>query len=182
MTETIIVDDLEILLTKKNIKNIYLRVYPPDGRINLSVPLNITDNEIIVFIKGKKEWILKSTQKMKKKKINFVDWTEKEIKGAKIYFDKSIPYYIKKWEKIMNVKVDSWYTRRMKTRWGSCNINRRRICVNLSLYRKEEIYLEYIIVHEMIHLKERYHNKRFYYYMDYYLPNWKELKKELQST
>lgn len=175
-------EDLEILVTKKNIKNIYLRVYPPDGRVNLSVPRSISQNDINLFINKKYHWIKNAQNKISEKTLNFKEWSREETEIAKTYLKNKVPGYISKWEEIMNVNVNSWYTRKMKTRWGSCNIQKGRICINLSLALKEEKYLEYIIVHEMIHLKERYHNKRFYSFMDKYLPNWRILKKELRNS
>lgn len=67
----------------------------------------------------------------------------------------------------------------MKTKWGSCNIEKKRIWINLELAKKPEHCLEYIIVHEMIHLLERYHNEIFLSYMNKFMPNWKSLKQEL---
>lgn len=101
-------------------------------------------------------------------------WYRKELK-------KQIPDFIKKWEKILNVTVQSWQVKEMKTKWGSCNIVEKRIWVNLELAKKPEHCLEYIIVHEMVHLLERHHNERFIYYMDTYLPNWRQLKAELNK-
>ena len=70
----------------------------------------------------------------------------------------------------------------MKTRWGSCNINARRIWLNLELAKKPPQCLEYVLVHEMVHFLERYHNKNFYHYMNQFLPNWKELEYDLTHS
>lgn len=181
LTKKIIAEDLEIFLTRKNIKNIYLKVCPPNGKINLSIPLTISDKEIYNFISKKKEWIRKNKVKIVKANENYKEWSIDEINKGRIYLEERVPIYLKKWEPIMKVKVNSWYSRLMKSRWGSCNINDKRICINIALSRKSEDVLEYIIVHEMIHLKERNHNKCFYSYMTTYLPNWKELKKKLSK-
>lgn len=92
---------------------------------------------------------------------------------------KQIPVIIDKWENILNVKVEDWQVKQMKTKWGSCNIEKKRIWINLELAKKPEHCLEYIIVHEMIHLLERYHNEKFLYYINKFMPNWKSLKQEL---
>ena len=94
---------------------------------------------------------------------------------------KQIPDLIEKWEVKMNVKVSEWQVKQMKTKWGSCNIEQRRIWINLELAKKPEHCLEYIIVHEMVHLFERHHNDRFHYLLEIYLPNWKQLKTELNQ-
>jgi hypothetical protein len=67
----------------------------------------------------------------------------------------------------------------MKTRWGSCNIRAKRIWLNLGLVKLGEPLLEYVIVHEMVHLLERKHSARFNGLMDTFLPAWPVLKKEL---
>lgn len=69
----------------------------------------------------------------------------------------------------------------MKTRWGSCNIRDKRIWLNLELVKKSPACLESVVVHEMVHLLERYHNKRFYALMDKFLPGRHEIDKELQG-
>lgn len=102
------------------------------------------------------------------------EWYRRELK-------KIIPELIEKWEKHLNVKVGDWRIKLMKTKWGSCPIDQKRIWLNLELAKKPKQCLEYIIVHEMVHLLERHHNMRFLYYMDKYLPNWKQLKTELNK-
>lgn len=101
-------------------------------------------------------------------------WYRTELK-------KLIPMLIAKWEKILGVTVNEWQVRQMKTKWGSCNIAQKRIWLNLELAKKPDVCLEYILVHEMVHLLERHHNDRFRYYMDSYLPNWGQLKAELNK-
>lgn len=102
------------------------------------------------------------------------EWYRKQLKSQ-------IPPYIEKWEKRMGVKVDSWGVKLMKTRWGTCNPKARRIWVNLELAKKSPQCLEYIIVHEMVHLLERLHNDKFIAYMDRFLPNWRSVKQELNG-
>jgi predicted metal-dependent hydrolase len=67
----------------------------------------------------------------------------------------------------------------MKTKWGTCNITARRIWLNLDLVQKPEHCLEYIIVHELVHLLERHHNANFTAYMDRFMPQWHSHKDEL---
>lgn len=90
-----------------------------------------------------------------------------------------IPLLIEKWEKRLGVAVKDWRIKQMKTKWGSCTIEEKRIWLNLELTKKPQPCLEYIIVHEMVHLLERHHNDRFITLMDKFLPNWKQLKTEL---
>ncbi len=94
---------------------------------------------------------------------------------------KLIPQMISRWEIMMRVEVMHFGIRAMKTRWGTCNINARRIWLNLELAKKPVECLEYIVVHEMVHLLERNHTKRFHRLMDTFLPDWRERKKLLEQ-
>lgn len=90
-----------------------------------------------------------------------------------------IPTIIAKWEKVMAVEVKEFGIKKMKTKWGTCNIDAQRIWVNLELAKKPINCLEYIVIHEMTHLLERNHNSRFVALMNQFMPNWKEVKEEL---
>lgn len=92
---------------------------------------------------------------------------------------KVLPALILKWEKTLNVKVDEFGIKKMKTRWGTCNREAKRIWLNLELAKKPLECLEYIVVHEMVHLLERRHNSIFIAYMNQFLPKWRFYKDEL---
>lgn len=92
---------------------------------------------------------------------------------------KIIPQHIKELEKKMKVEVKEFGIKKMKTRWGTCNPRAKRIWINLELAKKPSQCLEYIVVHEMVHLLERKHNKRFHALMDVFMPNWREHKTTL---
>jgi predicted metal-dependent hydrolase len=92
---------------------------------------------------------------------------------------KVLPTLIEKWEKKLNVKVNEFGIKKMKTRWGTCNREAKRIWLNLELAKKTPECLEYIVVHEMIHLLERKHNDIFAANMNEYLPKWRFYKDEL---
>jgi hypothetical protein len=89
---------------------------------------------------------------------------------------------IAKWEPILRVKVHQFFIRRMKTKWGSCNPLKGTIRLNTELAKKPKEYLEYVVVHEIVHLLESRHNKKFKHLMDRYLPNWKDLRDQLKNT
>lgn len=88
---------------------------------------------------------------------------------------------IKKWQKIMKVSMNEFAVRKMKTKWGTCNIDAKRIWLNLELAKKPEHCIEYIVVHELVHLLERHHNERFVAHMDKHLPQWRHTKSELNK-
>lgn len=80
------------------------------------------------------------------------------------------------WETKIGVTVAAWGIKKMKTKWGSCNTQAKRIWLNLELAKKPPECLEYILVHELVHLIERHHNERFKALMDLLLPDWRERK------
>ena len=227
---TLTVDNIEIHLIKKNIKNLHLSVLPPDGSVRISAPKELNDETIRLFAVSKLSWIKKQRAKFKRQErqperefvsgeshyflgqrylLNVI-YTNKRRQGAairnKTYLDlfvrensgkeqrrkvvrewyrrelkALIPPLISKWEPIIGVKVESWGVKRMKTKWGSCNIAAKRIWLNLELAKKNPACLEYIVVHEMVHFLERLHNEHFVAYMDKFLPNWRSIKAELNG-
>ena len=92
-----------------------------------------------------------------------------------------IETYLPKWEKITGLHCDSWQTKYMTTRWGTCNTNTGKIWLNLQLAKKPIECLEYVILHELAHLKVRNHSKEFVALMDQYMPYWREIKKLLND-
>ena len=112
------------------------------------------------------------TQEQKEKYYN--KWLREELK-------KELPTLVEKWEKIMNVKVQEIRIKQMKTRWGSCNATKKRIWINLELIKKPSETLEYVVVHEMVHLFEANHNQRFKNLMSRYLPDWGNRKRVLNE-
>lgn len=92
-----------------------------------------------------------------------------------------IPDLLTRWEPIMNVKVKQWGIKKMRTRWGSCNSEEQRIWLNLGLIKKPPICLEYVLVHELTHILEASHNKRFYKLMDQFMPQWRDYEYILEG-
>jgi predicted metal-dependent hydrolase len=88
---------------------------------------------------------------------------------------------IAKWESIIDVTVADLFIRRMKTKWGSCNHAACTIRLNTDLAKKPPECLEYLVVHEMIHIHEPTHNARFRSLMDLHLPNWEHLRQRLNE-
>jgi predicted metal-dependent hydrolase len=86
---------------------------------------------------------------------------------------------VTKWQETIGVQINDWSVKQMKTRWGTCNTKAKRIWINLELAKKPEDCLEYIIVHELLHVLERNHNDVFRSNMDKYLPDWRVRKDTL---
>ena len=99
-------------------------------------------------------------------------WYREQLKAL-------IPPLLTTWQPEMRVEAAQWGIKKMKTRWGSCNIRARRIWLSLELARKPAACLEYVVVHELTHLLERRHNRRFVAYMDQFLPTWRLARAEI---
>jgi predicted metal-dependent hydrolase len=224
------VNGIEVQIVRKDIKNLHLGVYPPDGRVRVSVPKHITDDNVRLAVISKLRWIKKQQQDFKEQprqserqylsgechyvfgkryRLELIErdgkpavkplrsgklqlfvrpgssvevkekalntWYREELKRA-------IPKLLEKWQPIVGKEASDWGIRKMKTKWGSCNIERRRIWLNLELAKKPTECLEYILVHELVHLYERNHNQRFMKLLDQFLPNWRTNKKTLNTS
>ena len=99
-------------------------------------------------------------------------WYRDQLKGA-------VPVLIEKWEAIMGVEVEALHFRKMKARWGTCNPSARSIRLNSELAKRPRECLEYVVVHEMVHLLEPTHNQRFRVFMDRLMPLWRTHKDTL---
>ncbi len=99
----------------------------------------------------------------------------------RLILKKEIERILPKWEKITGLYCDSWHTKYMTTRWGTCNIEKKKIWINLQLVQKPVQCLEYVILHELIHLIEKTHNSKFTAYMDAYMKDWRKVRKELND-
>jgi predicted metal-dependent hydrolase len=102
------------------------------------------------------------------------EWYRKQLKIQ-------VEPLIEKWEKIIGVSSNEWGVKQMKTKWGSCNTSSKKIWLNLELAKKPQVCLEYILVHELVHLHERNHNDRFVALMDKFMPKWRLFRDELNN-
>lgn len=227
--KNIIIHNIPIEFERKRIKNMYLRILPPDGRVHISAPLKMSEEEIQRFVAAKAEWIRIQQEKVERRNIRepltysegeeILIWgcsyrltlrettvhSRIEVIGDEvILYTKSdssfkdrekvmnewykkalkteIPFLLIRWEQRIGVKSNSYTIRNMKTRWGTCNIRTKNICLNLQLAKKQSKCLEYVVVHELVHLLEQSHNAVFKGYMDHFLPDWRRIKKELNGS
>jgi predicted metal-dependent hydrolase len=103
------------------------------------------------------------------------DWYRRHLKAI-------VPDLVTRWQQVVGVQVADWGIKKMKTRWGSCNVRDRRVWLNLELAKKPPHCLEYVLVHELVHLLERHHNDRFKALMDQFMPPWRLYRDELNQT
>ncbi|MBD2044133.1 M48 family metallopeptidase [Coleofasciculus sp. FACHB-64] len=224
------VSDLVIDVDRKDIKNIHLGVYPPDGRVRIAAPLRVDDEAVRLFAISKISWIKKhqanfeaqerqlkreyvsgeshyfqgnryllnviyhkGSPKVKVRNNTYIDLYVREgsdeAQRQKVMMNwyrqqlkQDIPLLIEKWAAVLGVRVNDWGIKLMKTKWGTCNIEAKRIWLNLELAKKDPHCLEYVVVHEMTHLLERHHNERFTTLMNGFLPNWRFYKDELNRA
>lgn len=127
-----------------------------------------------VFLKGKNKIVLQVRPKSSaaKRQEVMVEWYRKAL-------HKVVADLIAKWQKKIGVKAKGWGIKRMKTRWGTCNHKQARILINLELAKKPIACIEYVVVHELIHLVEKKHNDNFTALLTKHMPKWKSLKEEL---
>lgn len=224
------VGDLRVQIVRKDIKNLHLGVYPPNGRVRVATPLRVSDNAVRLAVIGKLGWIKRQQEKFKGQarqserelvsgeshyflgrryrlrvvhhkgpnRVSLKGRSTLELKVRGEYGAKEreqvlmrwyrerlrelVPPLLAKWETILDVHAAAFGIRKMKTKWGGCNVNARRIWLNLELAKKPEQCLEYIIVHELAHLKERHHSDNFTRILDRYMPRWRQLRKILTEA
>ena len=226
MDKQLNVDGVVIDVVVKRIKNIRLGVYPPDGRVRLSVPSRMNPEIAKAFVVSRLPWIKKHQARLRDQaaprafldgEIHYLFGREYTLRifddrgssGVKLNgstielharknatpagletmmrqwyreeLKRVVPALMSIWEKRIGVSVSSWGIRSMRTRWGSCNRRTGKIWISLELARRQEIYVEYVIVHELVHLLERHHNENFKKYMDRFIPEWRRYRKELNS-
>ncbi len=212
---------------RKRIRNIYLRVEQPHGKVRISAPRCIDDGELRSFLIDRIDWIKRQQARIaanprpsrpqittgaihyflgQSLQLELVEQpgrshiqlaadarlqlntpsdsspAQRELLLERWYRTQLkllIPPLLEKWQPVLNVHVTTWHIKRMKTKWGSCNIRDQRIWLNLELAKRPAPCLEYVVVHEMVHLLERYHNARFYGLMDQFLPHWRDALRQL---
>lgn len=141
-----------------------LRVVERDGRPAVSIPNNTTLRLVV----------RPGTSAMKRAAI-IQAWYRQRLR-------EQVAPLLAKWEPVVGVTVAETGIRRMKTRWGSCNADARRIWLNLELAKKPASCVEYIVVHEMVHMLERQHNERFRHLVDTFMPSWRIARAELSRA
>lgn len=132
-------------------------------------------NKNILILSGDKADLTVRKESTVKQRDNFVnEWYREQLKTE-------ISRILPKWEKKTGLNAKKWQTKYMTTRWGTCNKKSGNIWLNLQLAKKTPECLEYVILHELIHLVEKTHNKLFISLMDKYMPMWREVKATLNG-
>lgn len=132
-------------------------------------------NKNSLTLSGDKAMLTVREESTSEQRENFVREWYREL--LKVEIAKQIP----KWENTTGLKATGWQTKYMTTRWGTCNTKTGKIWLNLQLAKKTPECLEYVILHELVHLIEKSHNERFISLMDKYMPMWREVKATLNG-
>ena len=181
LEELVFVDEFEVWILRKRIKNINLRVKPPDGRIEVSAPLRVDTSFVRAFVREKRDWIRKQQERIAASpQGRAAAASPDEVAQWREVVQAFVPPLIAKWEPIMGVKAGKIAYRNMTSRWGSCQPSTGRICINVRLALYPPECLEYVVVHELCHLLERGHSPRFHALMDAFLPDWKAIRAKLR--
>jgi len=224
------VSDLAVQIVRKDIKNLHLGVYPPNGRVRVAAPLSVSDDAVRLAVIGKLGWIKKQQAKFaaqprqtaremvsgeshyylgrryrlrvverdgpsrvvlrKRTTLELQVRAGVDVEGRERVLQRwyreclreLVPPLLAKWEAILGVQAGSWGIKKMKTKWGACSTNARRLWLNLELAKNPVQCIEYLIVHELTHLIERHHNDRFVSLMDRHLPQWRHHRKALNEA
>lgn len=227
---TITVNGIDVQIIRKDIKNLHLAVYPPEGQVRVAVPKHVTDDNVRLAVVSKLGWIKRQQQDFldqprqserkyvsgechyyqgRRYRLEVIEDTKKPsiklLKSGKLkMFVKSnasvqnkenllndwyrtelkkvVPSLLEKWQPLVGKQASFWGIKKMKTKWGSCNTEHNRIWLNLELAKKPIECLEYILVHELVHLHERKHNERFRTILEKVLPNWRARQHLLNSS
>ena len=179
--EVFFVDDIEIHLQHKRVKNLNLRIARDGDHVEVSAPTWMMQADVVDFVRRKRDWI--ETQMVRVAATPMARASQAspaEVAQWRAVVQACVPALIAAWEPIMGVKVGSLAYRNMTSRWGSCQPSTGRICINVRLALYPPECLEYVGVHELCHLLERGHGPRFHQLMDHFMPDWKQRRDKLR--
>ena len=175
--------DIKIRVERRKIKNLNMYLRPPYDEVLVTAPMRMPEPVIRKFIKDKEPWIRRNVERLKNRDKFSFDKPSPEVKKQFIERLYSLlPEMISGWQKRLNVSLSDFKLRVMKTCWGVCHCGEATITFNTLLGLKDEECIEYIVVHELCHLIEPSHNKKFHALMDTYMPDWRLRKKKLNMS
>jgi len=170
-----------LIKNTKRLKNLKITISRNKNYVLVSKPFFVSENSIKKIILEKAEWILKNQEKLKKIKPKLLNkGTEKDFLLYKSKIRKIVKERLEKYNQFYNLKYNKVCIRNQKTRWGSCS-GRGNLNFNYRLVYLEEKYQDYVIVHELCHLKEMNHGKNFWNLVSEQIPDYKKIRKELKS-
>ncbi len=175
------VDGIPVRLTRKRVRRLNLRIARDGTYVEMSAPSRISLAQIEGFVTDKESWIRSRMAEAVSSPAGQAEHaTPQEASEWNAAVAAAVPALVGEWEPIVGVKAGPIVYRNMKSKWGSCQPATGRICINtrLALYPPE--CLEYVVVHELCHLKEANHGPAFHQLLDTYMPDWKRRRAELR--
>lgn len=173
---------LEVWIKRKHVKNISLYIKPPDGRIEVTAPARCPMRKIEEFVLSKRGWIEKKQLEIRGSIYSHTENAkDEEVEEWRELVGAVAPLLIEKWEPVLGVKCRKLVFRNMRSRWGSCQPETGRICINVRLALYPPDCLEYVVVHELCHLLVSGHGKDFHGLMDRCLPSWRRSRAKLKE-
>jgi predicted metal-dependent hydrolase len=148
--------------------------YVEGARYRLNVIYQNTPPKVVIRNKKYLDLYVRPGSAIEQRERVLTKWYRQRLK-------EKVPALFEKWQTVIGVQVNDWDVKQMKTKWGTCNIKAKCIWLNLELAKKPSHCLEYIIVHELVHLLERHHNARFLALMDKFMPQWRAYQNELNQ-
>lgn len=179
--EYVQVNDERVLVTRKSMKNVRVRVVPPEGAVEVSAPYSVSADYIRHLVESRWEWILRQRVEVKAAPSSEAERASTQQQAEwRAVVEACVPPLVAEWERVLGVRVKTLVFRNMKTRWGSCQPSTGRVCINtrLALYPPE--CLEYVVVHELCHFLEPNHGPGFKKLMTKVMPDWPARKAKLQ--
>lgn len=164
-------EKIPYILKRNNIKNAYIQI--KDGKVIIKVPKNFSQKQIEDIIKEKQKWIEKNLKKSRIKQ-------EKSEKYSDEEFIQIIEQNVKELISITGLKPNRVRVKQIKYAWGSCSTS-KNISINQKLICYSKNAIRYVILHELCHLKHMNHSKEFWNLVESYMPEYKQVKKELKE-
>ncbi|QYN59685.1 M48 family metallopeptidase [Bifidobacterium asteroides] len=184
--EQLVASGETVLVIRKRIANVYLRVKPPDGHLEVTAPVTIGDDQIRAFIDGKRRWIAATRERLTRSRHVYarLEADDQLQPGrseaeAKRILQERLPTLLDRWVPVVGRRPGRISLRKMKTRWGSCTPATASIRLNTDLAWLDPDLLEYVLVHELTHLYEHGHGPGFRARMNRYMPDWTERRRRL---
>lgn len=156
----------------KRIKNLYIQIR--NGEVIVKAPRYVTKKYIETIVKEKEKWILKKLEENKKEERNY---DKEDVKNLESKLNIICPNLIRK----TGLKPNKIRIRNIKYAWGSCSTN-KNITINLKLIDKSDEEIEYVVLHELCHIKYMNHSEKFWALVEKYMPNYKEIRKKLKNN
>ncbi|MBQ9681316.1 MAG: M48 family metallopeptidase [Aeriscardovia sp.] len=181
----LLVGEDSVRVTRKPIRNLYLRVKPPDGHLEVSAPSRARSRDIAAFVRSRQEWIARMRARIAESAGGLAaapgaaPWTPERLARAERTLRNRLAVLLPRWTAAVGRAPTRIAIRPMTSRWGSCTPATGRIRLNAELAGMPERLLEYVLVHELAHLLVPGHGPRFQALMTRFLPDWKDRRREI---